>query len=115
MSPPSPPALPSPATSDPRDAAFTSEPREAAWAAPTERELRARFQAVRGGKLADLECRTRQCRAVITGNEAELGHTIAELSGSHGLHGYADKVVLAAPDARPDGSFALRAFIQFRR
>jgi len=127
LTPPTPPPRPaatpapvSPAAAtaeilDPREAAFTNEPREDAWASRTERELRARFQAMRGGRLAEVECRARQCRVLVAGSQAELGKTINELGGSHGLHGYADQVELTPPVERPDGSFALRAFTLFRR
>jgi hypothetical protein len=105
----------SPLLNDPREDGFAREPRDLAWAGDTERALRVRFAAIRGGRLDDTECRTRQCRLVIVGTRDQLARTIRELAGSHGLHGYAADIALAAPEARSDGAFAMRAYAQFSR
>ena len=74
-----------------------------------------RFAALRGARLADAECRTRQCRLVLVGSRDQLGRTISELAGAHGLHGYARDVALAPPEPRSDGAYAMRAYAQFSR
>lgn len=108
----SPPALPA---INPQDDAFDREPRDPAWAGGTERALRVRFAAIRGGRLADTECRTRQCRLVIVGTRDQIARTIRELAGAHGLHAAAADIALAAPEARSDGTFAMRAYALFSR
>jgi hypothetical protein len=100
---------------EPRDAGFAREPRDGAWADRTERALRGRFGQLRGGKLAQIECRARQCRIVVVGTQAELGKTIAELSGAHGLHDLGARIALSPLEARGDAGFALRAFAVFDR
>jgi hypothetical protein len=99
----------------PRAAAFVDEPRDARWASATERTLRERFRTVRGARLSDTECRTRQCRLVVIGSRDQIGHTIAELGGAHGLHGLAIALELAPPESHADGSVTLRAYAQFSR
>jgi hypothetical protein len=113
--PPAAPALPPHAAVDPHDAAFTDEPRDAAWASTTEYTLRERFRTLRGGRLAEAACRTRQCRLILVGSREQIGRTISELAGAHGLHGWATAVELLAPESHADGTVALRVYAQFSR
>jgi hypothetical protein len=52
---------------------------------------------------------------IVVGSRAEIGRTIAELGGAHGLHGYASAVVLSPPEVHADGNLALRAYARFSR
>ena len=94
---------------------YASENRDDAWATQTEAEIRRRFQTIRGAKLDAADCRATRCSITVSGSEAEVGTTIADLEGDRGLHGYAENVLLTVPEKRPNGSIVLRAIASFRR
>lgn len=106
------PALPP--TQSP-EATFLAQSRDPDWAPSTEGEIRKRFQKIRGAKLSETECRHSQCRIVVAGGEAEVSRTIADLEGDRGLHGFAQNLLLTAPERKPDGSLVLRVFALFDR
>ena len=70
---------------------------------------------VRGAKLDATDCRQTRCSITVSGSEAAVGKTIADLESDRGLHGYAENILLTAPEQRPDGSIVLRAIASFRR
>jgi hypothetical protein len=94
---------------------FSRETRDATWAPATEAELKARWKKIRGGTLESVECRQSQCKVAVSGSTDEVSTTIAELEGSHGLHGYAQNVLLSGPETKADGSITLRIVIRFER
>lgn len=121
VSAPTPPQLPS---LDPKHPAlprltaaeaFAAQPRDDDWAPSTENEIRKRFKQVRGAKLSELDCRQSQCRIVVAGTQADVSRTIADLEGDRGLHGFAQNLLLTAPERKPDGTLVLRAFAMFER
>ena len=93
---------------------FGAQARDPEWASATETEIRKRFRSMRGAKLEATECRQDQCLLTVAGSETEVGKTIAELEGPHGLHGFARNVLLTAPETR-DGKMVLRAYALFDR
>lgn len=93
---------------------FAAQSRDPQWASATEAEITKRVRALRGAKLEATECRHDQCVLTVAGSEAEVGKTIAELEGPHGLHGFARNVLLTAPETR-DGKMVLRAYALFDR
>lgn len=109
------PALPATPDAAPPTALelFSAEPRDERWAPRTEAELRKRLRPIAAIASDDIECRSRQCRISITGTKDAVGDAISDLEGPRGLHGYAEHVVLTAPERRADGTVVLRAFVQF--
>jgi hypothetical protein len=97
------------------EAAFTAQNRDTDWAPSTEDEIRRRFKKVRGAKLSEAECRQSQCRIIVAGTQADVSRTIADLESDRGLHGFAQNILLTAPERKPDGSLVLRAFALFER
>ena len=95
--------------------AFESESRDADWAKSTERRIKQRFKNVRGGTLHAAECRQTRCQLTITGSENQVAQAIEDLGSARGLTGFADSVLLTAPERKPDGSLELRAFAVFAR
>ena|SRR5687768_7607508 len=95
-------------------ATFAAESRDPAWAAETEAEIKNRWGKIRGGKLAELECRHSHCRLVVTGSEGDVGQAINDLGSHRGMHGFAT-VVLGAPTREPDGTVELQIHAVFDR
>jgi hypothetical protein len=95
---------------------FETESRDDAWAKTTEAELAKRWKKIRGAAVESTECHASQCRVIVTGSEQDVGKTVADLEGSRGLHGFADKGVhLTAPEINADGTVALKIFVRFDR
>jgi hypothetical protein len=121
VSVPAPPRLPSADTKNPAlpkltaAEVFAAQPRDDEWAPPTETEIRKRFKRVRGAKLSELDCRQSQCQIIVAGTQADVSRTIADLEGDRGLHGFAQNLLLTAPERKPDGTLVLRAFAMFDR
>lgn len=103
------PATPTPAQE------FASQTRDADWASPTETEIKKRWQQIRGGALEDVECHQSQCKLTIVGSQRDVGRSIADLEGAHGLHGFAKSLYLSGPEKKPDGTIVLRAYASFER
>jgi hypothetical protein len=114
-SPASGPALPPQPPTPTAEDTFSEEDRDDAWAARTEPELKKRWKAIRGGKLDSVECKKTQCKLVVTGPEQDLAMAVADLEGPRGLHGYAENVLLTAPQQNPDGTIVLRIYAKFDR
>jgi len=99
---PTPPALPIPSErtkSKEPSQAFASQQRDPVWAPATEREIKKRFQAVRGGTLQAAECRHDVCQLLIEGTSDDLATAQAWLETPRGLRGFARSVLLAGPPA----------------
>ncbi len=94
---------------------YASERRDDSWAAATEAEIGRRFQAIRGAKLDATDCRATRCALTLSGTQAQISKTIADLESNRGLHGYAETIVLTTPEKRPDGTVVLVAIATFRR
>lgn len=109
-----PPSLP-PSTGPTAEDTFSEEVRDDAWADKTETELAKRWKQVRGAKLESTECRQAQCRLVVTGAEADVATSIADLEGPRGLHGFAENILLTSPSKAADGTITLRVYAKFDR
>lgn len=92
------------------DQLFADEPIDGAWKASTEQEVRAHLSP-RLGK-PQVECRRTTCRLVITGSRQELSAAFDDLQQ---LHKIAKSVTFTGTEQRPDGKYALRAFLGFER
>lgn len=93
---------------------FAGQDRDLAWAPTTEAEIKRRFTAIRGARLESTECRQDQCMIVIAGTQDDLGNTLAAIEEPRGLHGFAETILLTAPEQR-NGQLVLRAYAKFAR
>lgn len=95
--------------------AFEDQTRDAEWATATEREIKRRYDKIRGAKLVDTECRHDRCRMDLVGSTGDVGRAIEDLEGPRGFHGFAATISLTAPTRNSDGTVALRVFAAFDR
>ncbi len=87
---------------------FAAEPIDRFWKTNTEAEIRRRVPNANA-----IECHRSLCRITLVGNEHELATSMDQLESEQSLRGIAQSVMLTAPDKRPDGTLALRAYARF--
>jgi hypothetical protein len=83
---------------------FDAEPIDRFWRSNTEATIRAHMP-----HLADLECHQTLCRLTATGAEADVERSF------EAMRGVSDSLLFTAPETRPDGTIALRAYARFTR
>jgi len=107
------PSLAAPADAPPPEPAeiedrFAAEPVDRFWKTNTEAEIRRRVPNANA-----IECHRTTCRITLVGSERELAAAMDQLETEKSLRGIAQSVLLTAPDKRPDGTLALRAYARF--
>ncbi len=83
---------------------FDAEPIDRFWRTNTEATIRRHM-----ANLSELECHKTLCQITATGSEAEVERAF------DGMRGVTDSLLFTAPDIRPDGTVALRAYARFTR
>ncbi len=87
---------------------FEHEPIDRFWRTNTESQVRHRLPSA-----SDVECHQTICRVTVVGNEHDIASAVDLMETEQSLRGIAQTIVLTAPEKRPDGSFALRAYARF--
>ena len=91
--------------------AFEEEVRDPVWASDREREVRSKLDLLlaEGGAdlaVADLECRSHQCRFQLGGPEPSFQRMVETLQGDGGFHGEAAELLLQNYQPPADGTAA---------
>jgi hypothetical protein len=85
---------------------FSTEEVDASWKAKTEKELRAKYSAMKHPP-AETECRSDMCRLTLAGSDDDVAAAVDDLQS---LHGIAQSMMLT----RPDGTKVV-AYLTFER
>jgi hypothetical protein len=80
---------------------FEGEPRVAGWADAHEREIRARVAKL-GVDVDQVECRTRRCQLVVSGEGAGFDDGLAAMQDDRGFYGWAREMMVG--NLRTDGA-----------
>ena len=97
---------------------FAAEARDSGWASDNEAEISRRLDALAtgGATVEAVECRSRQCRILLSAPDEEtLGALMTAVQGDRGLLGYAESVVLSRVDVAADGTQRTNVYAQFER
>lgn len=92
---------------------FATQTRDPTWAGPTESEIRKRLGAL-AVPLDRVECRHDRCELTVAGDPDAVSAAVASLEKPAGLIGYAQSVLLTAPEVQ-QGRMTLRVYATFAR
>ncbi len=107
-----PAATPPSPSGNPRED-FTAQTRDPSWAPVVEAEIGKRLQKLRVA-VERVECRHDRCELALGGDAAAVDTAISKLESDKGLRGYAEAIVLTAPEPQGD-RMLLRAYAIFER
>lgn len=93
--------------------AFTAQTRDPSWAPVVEAEIGKRLQKLEVA-VERVECRHDSCELALGGDAAAVDAAISKLESKNGLRGYAESIVLTAPEQQGE-RMVVRAYAVFER